>query len=101
MLNLEKSMFVVRPVEMADIPALEALAPLATQGVHTLPRERDSITLAVKRSITSFSSQVDDPGEEAYIFVLESLADKTVLGSATISAMAGSNGMFFAFRNDV
>lgn len=94
-------MFLVRPVELTDIPALEALAPLATQGVHTLARTREAIGTAVERSLASFAAQVDGPGEEAYLFVLVDGADDTLAGSAAISALAGSNGMFFAFRNDV
>jgi arginine N-succinyltransferase len=94
-------MFVVRPVEMADIPALESLAAVATPGVHTLPKTRQAIERAVNRSIASFAARVDIPSEEAYFFVLESTADQSIAGTAAISATAGANGTFFAFRNDV
>lgn len=94
-------MFVVRPVQISDIPALESLASVATIGVHTLPKTRQAIGRAVERSIASFSAQVDIPGEESYYFVLESVADHAIAGTAAISAKAGSNGTFFAFRNDV
>jgi arginine N-succinyltransferase len=94
-------MFVVRPVHVADIPALEALAETATPGVHTLPRTRKSIAHAVERSTASFASRPERPGEEAYFFVLESAEDKALAGTATIAATAGSYGTFFAFRNDV
>src|SRR3990167_5447998 len=94
-------MFVVRPVDTADIPALEKLASVVTPGVHTLPRTRKTIERAVERSIASFAAQPDMPTEESYFFVLESTEDKTVIGTAAISATAGSTGTFFAFRNDV
>ncbi|RZI43170.1 arginine N-succinyltransferase [Herbaspirillum sp. HC18] len=94
-------MFVVRPVEAADIPALESLASVVTPGVHTLPRTRATIERAVERSMASFKAQPDMPAEEAYFFVLESAADKSVFGTAAISATAGSTGTFFSFRNDV
>lgn len=94
-------MFVVRPVETADIPALEALASGVTPGVHTLPRTRMTIERAVERSLASFAAQPDIPSEEAYFFVLESVADGTVAGTAAISATAGASGTFFAFRNEV
>lgn len=94
-------MFVVRPVQAADIPALEALGAVATPGVHTLPKSRPAIERAVERSIASFAAYVDIPSEESYLFVLESSTDKAIVGSAAISATAGSNGTFFAFRNDV
>ncbi|RLM52701.1 arginine N-succinyltransferase, partial [Halobellus sp. Atlit-31R] len=36
-------MYVVRPVERADIGALEAMATVTIPGVHTLPRTREAI----------------------------------------------------------
>jgi arginine N-succinyltransferase len=94
-------MFVVRPVHVADIPALEALVGTATPGVHTLPRTRESIAQAVERSVVSFASRPERPGEETYFFVLESVEDRSLAGTATIASTAGSHGTFFAFRNDV
>jgi arginine N-succinyltransferase len=94
-------MYLVRPVELADIPALVALAAVAAPGVHTLPKTRESIERSVERSIASFAAQVDIQSEESYVFVLESVADKAIHGSAAILATAGTNGTYFAFRNDV
>ena len=94
-------MFVVRPVEVADIAALESLAAVTSPGVHTLPRTRDKIAASVERSIASFAAHVDIPSEESYQFVLEQQATGEVLGTAAIFASAGSNGTYFAFRNDV
>lgn len=94
-------MYLVRPVEASDIPALESLATVVTPGVHTLPRTRATIERAVERSIASFKAQPDVPTEESYFFVLEATADKSIAGTAAISATAGSSGTFFAFRNDV
>ncbi len=94
-------MYVVRPVETADIPALESLAAVTMPGVHTLPRSRDKIVMAVERSLASAAAQVDIPSEESYLFVLESVADRRICGTAAIFATAGSNGTYFSFRNDV
>ncbi|OWW19616.1 arginine N-succinyltransferase [Noviherbaspirillum denitrificans] len=94
-------MYVVRPVEAADIPALEAMANVVTPGVHTLPRTRATIELAVERSVASFKSQPDVPTEESYFFVLQSVKEGTIAGTAAIAATAGASGTFFAFRNDV
>lgn len=94
-------MYVVRPVETRDIEALESLAAMMTPGVHTLPRTRDTIAAFVERSIASFAAQVDIPSEESYQFVLEETATNQVVGTAAVHASAGSNGTYFAFRNDV
>ena len=94
-------MYVVRPVDRADIGALEAMAAVSIPGLHTLPRTREAIVAAVERSIASFAAQVDIPSEESYQFVLEDLHSREVVGTAAIHASAGSNGTYFAFRNDV
>ena len=94
-------MYVVRPVELADVDALESLAAVMTPGVHTLPRTREAIAAFVERSIASFAAQVDIPSEESYQFVLEDTRSGEVVGTAAVHASAGSNGTYFAFRNDV
>jgi arginine N-succinyltransferase len=94
-------MYVVRPVELADVDALETLAAVMTPGVHTLPRTRETIAAFIERSIASFAAQVDIPSEESYLFVLENTASGEVVGTAAVHASAGSNGTYFAFRNDV
>jgi arginine N-succinyltransferase len=94
-------MYVVRPVEPADIGALETLLAAATPGVHTLPRTREKIAALIERSVASFAAHVDIPSEETYLFVLEDLEHRELAGTAAIHASAGSNGTYFAFRNDV
>ncbi|NNG25671.1 arginine N-succinyltransferase [Telluria aromaticivorans] len=94
-------MYVVRPVERGDIGALEVLGAVSIPGVHTLPRTREAIVASVERSIASFAAQVDIPSEESYQFVLEDLRTHEVIGTSSIHASAGSNGTYFAFRNDV
>lgn len=94
-------MYVVRPVEPADVGALETLLAASTPGVHTLPRTREKITALVERSCASFAAHVDIPSEETYLFVLEDLEHHELAGTAAIHASAGSNGTYFAFRNDV
>jgi arginine N-succinyltransferase len=94
-------MYIVRPVETRDIPALFALASGLTQGVHTMAKTLEAIERTVEQSLRSFASQIDIAGEESYLFVLEESADQSLIGSAAIAATAGSTGTFFSFRNDV
>jgi len=94
-------MYVVRPVELTDIAALETLAAVTMPGVHTLPKTRDKIAASVERSIASFAAHVDIPSEESYMFVLEDGVTGSIVGTAAIHASAGSIGTYFSFRNDV
>jgi arginine N-succinyltransferase len=93
-------MYVVRPVDNDDLAALAALAALSTPGVHTLPKTPEKIAAAVAASRAACAASVERPGEEAYLFVLEKLADRNLVGSAAIHAAAGSDGTYFSFRND-
>ncbi len=93
-------MYIVRPVETRDIPSLAELAAGLTHGVHTMAKTPEAIERVVEHSLRSFSSQVDIPSEEYYLFVLENTADSRLVGSAAIAATAGSKGTFFSFRND-
>jgi arginine N-succinyltransferase len=77
------------------------MAAVTMPGVHTLPRTREKIAESVDRSIASFSAHVDIPSEESYLFVLEELGTGGIVGTAAVHASAGSNGTYFAFRNDV
>jgi arginine N-succinyltransferase len=94
-------MYLVRPVELSDLAALEALAAVTMPGVHTLPKTRDKIAEAIDRSLASFGANVDIPSEESYLFVLEEAGSGAIAGTAAIFASAGSNGTYFSFRNDV
>ena len=94
-------MFVVRPVELTDIDALETLSAGVMPGVHTLPKTREKIAASVERSIASFAAHVDIPSEESYIFVLEQQSGGEIVGTAAIFASAGSNGTYISVRNDV
>jgi arginine N-succinyltransferase len=86
---------------MKDVDALESMAAVSIPGVHTLPRTREKIIASVERSIASFAAHVDIPSEESYMFVLEDVAAGEIAGTSAIHASAGSNGTYFAFRNDV
>jgi arginine N-succinyltransferase len=93
--------FIVRPAQMGDVNALEELAALTLPSVHTLARTTEQVSASVERSIASFAAHVDIASEESYLFVLASTTDGHIAGTAAIHASAGSNGTYFAFRNDV
>jgi len=90
----------VRPVEGRDAPGLQALVRTALPWVHTLPKTPAAVDRVIERSLASFAESVDVPSDESYLFVLED-ADGQISGTAAISATAGADGTFFAFRNDV
>jgi arginine N-succinyltransferase len=93
-------MLFVRPGRLADLDALEHMARTAQPVLHSLPHDRRALEARVALSEDSFRAEVDFPGEEFYLFVLEDRASGKLFGTASIVAAAGYAEPFYAFRND-
>jgi arginine N-succinyltransferase len=93
-------MLFVRPGRLADLDALEHMARTAQPVLHSLPHDRHALEARVALSEDSFRADVDFPGEEFYLFVLEDSASGKLMGTASIVAAAGYSDPFYAFRND-
>ncbi|WP_144154151.1 arginine/ornithine succinyltransferase subunit alpha [Paraburkholderia sp. BCC1885] len=93
-------MLFVRPGRLADLDALEHMARTAQPVLHSLPHDRRALEARVALSEDSFRAEVDFPGEEFYLFVLEDSETGKLLGTASIVAAAGYSEPFYAFRND-
>jgi arginine N-succinyltransferase len=93
-------MLFVRPGRLSDLDALERMARSAQPVLHSLPHDRRALEARVALSEDSFRTEVDFPGEEFYLFVLEDSDTGKLLGTASIVAAAGYSEPFYAFRND-
>lgn len=93
-------MLFVRPGRLSDLDALAQMARSAQPVLHSLPHDRHALEARVALSEDSFRAQVDFPGEEVYLFVLEDSATGKLLGTASIVAAAGYAEPFYVFRND-
>src|SRR6201996_5442023 len=93
-------MLFVRPARLADLDALELMARAAHPVLHSLPRDRAVLETRVALSEDSFRAEVDFPGEEFYLFVLEDSETHALFGTSSIVASAGYSEPFYAFRND-
>jgi len=93
-------MLFVRPGRLADLDALEHMARTAQPVLHSLPHDRRALEARVALSEDSFRAEVDFPGEEFYLLVLEDSETGKLLGTASIVAAAGYSEPFYAFRND-
>ncbi|WP_345814278.1 arginine/ornithine succinyltransferase subunit alpha [Paraburkholderia sp. PREW-6R] len=93
-------MLFVRPGRLADLDALEQMARTAQPVLHSLPHDRRALEARIALSEDSFRADVDFPGEEFYLFVLEESESGKLMGTASIVAAAGYSDPFYAFRND-
>jgi arginine N-succinyltransferase len=93
-------MLFIRPATLSDLDALERMARAARPVLHSLPHDRKALEARVALSEDSFRAQVDYPGEEVYLFVLEDSATGQLVGTSSIIASAGYAAPFYVFRND-
>jgi len=91
-------MVVIRPVSNADVDQLLDLANLAGVGLTTLPKDRDLLKKRVARSMRSFEKNVERPGGESYLFVMEDVDSKQVIGACGIVSKVGGFQPFYGYR---
>ncbi|TAM04375.1 MAG: arginine/ornithine succinyltransferase subunit alpha [Paraburkholderia sp.] len=93
-------MLFVRPARLADLDAIAHMARTAQPVLHSLPHDRAALEARIALSEDSFRTEVDFPGEEFYLFVLEDSATGRLVGTSSLIAAAGYAEPFYAFRND-
>jgi arginine N-succinyltransferase len=93
-------MVVVRPVSMSDLDALVELASLAGVGLTTLPKDRDLLTKRIGMSAKAFDRIPNTPGGESYLFVMEDLDTRRVIGACGVVSKVGGFQPFYGYRID-
>ncbi|MFP8966987.1 arginine N-succinyltransferase [Pokkaliibacter sp. CJK22405] len=93
-------MYLVRPIEHADLPALEQLAAMAPVGTTTLPKDRDALSDMIGASRLAFQKAVEHPGAERYFFVICDAESGQVHGISGLEAAVGIRGPFYSYRED-
>lgn len=94
-------MLFVRPSKLSDLDQIERMARTTGPILHSLPPNRQRLQELVTQSIDSLRSEVEYPGEESYLFVLEDSETGKLHGIGGILAIAGFSEPFYVFRNDV
>jgi arginine N-succinyltransferase len=89
---------VVRPVALGDIDEVYALSREAGVGMTTLPADQAVLREKIERSMLSFESEIQKPGDEYYLFVMEDTSLGRVVGCSAIMASVGVKRPFFSFR---
>lgn len=81
-------MFLLRPASLKDLDDLFALSQHYV--FINLPQDRDIIEAKIKSSIQAFENPSNDLAENHYIFVLEDVERKSVIGCSMIHAQHGT-----------
>ena len=81
-------MFIIREVADSDVDSLLKLASLL--NLINLPREKTELLKKINKSKSSFRGKELDPAKAQYLFVLEDLKKKEIIGSSLIIGKHGT-----------
>lgn len=88
--------YVLRPARLNDLDQLVALVSRLTDSITSIPQDRDFLEKRIHKSIRSFYPSVDQPGDEQYLFVLDS--PDGIIGTSAIIARVGGYQPFYTYQ---
>ena len=90
--------YIIRPIQKNDLTDLCYLAKKSGIGFTSLPESRTYLANKVKRSIESFEKSDSEITSEYYMFALEHLPSKKVIGVSAIESNVGSEELFYHYK---
>lgn len=93
-------MVLLRPITLEDLDAVEALTAYTGYGLTTLPRDAKLLRRRIRESLRGFEHLADEdpPRGETYLFVLEDLDTRRVVGTCGIVSKVGGFEPFYAYH---
>ena len=88
----------VRMARMDDLDAMMELAALTGGGLTNFPHDRSALEEKIGWSERSCSSSIDTPEDEFYLFVLENVEDRRILGTSNIYSRVGVRWPFYSYK---
>jgi len=89
---------VIRPIRAEDYSALYKMAEESGHGFTSLPVNEQLLRKRIARSESSFGKRVKAAGDEGYLFVLEDVASKEIMGTCGIEAAVGLDEAFYHYH---
>jgi arginine N-succinyltransferase len=89
--------FRVRAARKSDLRAFYNLAKLTGGGFTNLPAEKSTLEAKLERSAKGFARDDDAPGDDLYVFVLESVADHQIIGTCQVFGSVGTESPFYSY----
>ena len=90
-------MMIVRPIAANDLDALFSLASKTGVGITTLPADRGQLKKRIDASLASFAGTAQK-AEEIFVFVLEDVEAKKIVGTCAIAAAVGLRQPWYSYR---
>ncbi|MBT1445900.1 arginine N-succinyltransferase [Shewanella sp. JM162201] len=91
-------MLLIRPIQGSDFPALMTMARESGAGFTSLPLCENKLTQKIVHSEDSFNADVQAPGDQGYLFVLEDTLSGEILGVSGIEASVGLANPLYHFH---
>jgi arginine N-succinyltransferase len=85
-------------VEARDLKALLRLSASAGPGLTTLPHDEALLKNRIGDSRRGFARMAEKPGGETYLFALEELRTRRVVGTSGVVSKVGGFEPFYAYR---
>ncbi|HBV40715.1 MAG TPA: arginine N-succinyltransferase [Erwinia sp.] len=90
-------MMVIRPVEHDDLAQLMTLAGKTGGGLTSLPADSATLSARIERALQTWRGQLPQ-AEQGYVFVLEELETRRVIGICAIEVAVGMQDPWYNFR---
>lgn len=92
-------MLLIRPIESADYQALYSCAVESGHGFTSLPVDQTLLERRISRANEAFKkADVEAPGDEGYLFVMEDTESGEIAGVSGIEAAVGLTEAFWHYR---
>ena len=91
-------MIIIRPICMTDYDDLHRIAIESGHGFTSLPVNEDILKERISHSEESFKAQVNQPGNQGYLFVMEDTLTGQVVGTSGIEAAVGLDNAFYHYH---
>jgi arginine N-succinyltransferase len=88
----------IRPVRQTDHAEILALAGIAGIGMSSLPQDAEVLQDKIGRAVKSFAGNPVHPKEENFLFVLEDIENKRLVGTTGIVAHVGLTRPFYSYK---
>jgi arginine N-succinyltransferase len=89
--------FRIRAARESDLRAFYNLAKLTGGGFTNLPAEKATLEAKLERSSAGFARTGDTPGDDLYIFMLEKVANRQIVGTCQVFGAVGSESPFYSY----
>lgn len=91
-------MMLFRSARATDLDAIYHLAEQSGVGMTTLPKNKELLQKRIEWSCDSYKKKVSQPANEYYLFVLEDLESKKIVGTSAIEAKTGYETPFYSYK---